>query len=490
MSSSSLARQTASVKIGSLRTPEKTRFAPGESVPCVPPHVHASSPLLPQYQRVLAHLYETLPYTLDAANRKEHAFRKKMHRTWAITMDEIRMDPPGWISALRIDVDTAEGLNSWRAVPGLPPPSYAVVNPQNGHAHLSWSLEKWIPITDECKMRYLDDVRRDLIRAISGADAAYCGRDMTHSPWSPNYRVTVYTEDFYDLGQLRASIPRAKAPRRFYGGREPNGRNDYVFLTGLRFGRQQLAKDRVIGDGLERDIMDEMRACLPDAEARFPASHSYTSQEMTDSHRSILGYLGRDIASGRILIHPTLRKQKAREKKRRQRGSDRDRASYTTLSQERRELALKRRSEGVRVVDIVAELKMARSEYYRLLKSVQNKSVSSCPSIQEYDGTTDVLAEKTISEIGKKSAEIVLWENLDEMLAGESVATYAWLTNPKLSGCGLSGKQQRIRATLLDIGAARVEQRPKTIEIRFREAPQLTEARIGEGGGGNPRFYR
>ena len=58
-------------------------------------------------------------------------------------MAEIAPDPPGWLTALRFDIDTEGGGAAWIEAE-LPAPNFVVINPSNGHAHLIYLLGAWV----------------------------------------------------------------------------------------------------------------------------------------------------------------------------------------------------------------------------------------------------------------------------------------------------------------------------------------------------------
>ncbi len=58
-------------------------------------------------------------------------------------MAEIAPDPPGWLTALRFDIDTEGGGAAWIEAE-LPAPNLVVINPRNGHAHLVYLLGAWV----------------------------------------------------------------------------------------------------------------------------------------------------------------------------------------------------------------------------------------------------------------------------------------------------------------------------------------------------------
>ncbi len=64
-------------------------------------------------------------------------------REVARSMAEIAPDPPGWLTALRFDIDTEGGCAAWIEAE-LPAPNLVIVNPCNGHAHLIYLLGAWV----------------------------------------------------------------------------------------------------------------------------------------------------------------------------------------------------------------------------------------------------------------------------------------------------------------------------------------------------------
>ncbi len=94
-------------------------------------------------------------------------------------MAEIAPDPPGWLTALRFDIDTEGGGAAWIEAE-LPAPNFVVINPSNGHAHLVYLLGAWVQ-TDFGDSRRLKVVRyaaaiERAYTAALGADTAYAGR--------------------------------------------------------------------------------------------------------------------------------------------------------------------------------------------------------------------------------------------------------------------------------------------------------------------------
>jgi len=99
-------------------------------------------------------------------------------------MAEIAPDPPGWLTALRFDIDTEGGGAAWIEAE-LPAPNLVVVNPRNGHAHLVYLLGAWVQtdFSDSRRLKvvgYAAAIERAYTAAL-GADPAYTGR-FHHNP--------------------------------------------------------------------------------------------------------------------------------------------------------------------------------------------------------------------------------------------------------------------------------------------------------------------
>jgi len=119
-------------------------------------------------------------------------------------MAEIAPDPPGWLTALRFDIDTEGGGAAWIEAE-LPAPNLVVVNPRNGHAHLVYLLGAWVQ-TDFGDSRRLKVVRyaaaiERAYTAALGADPAYTGR-FQHNPLSDAYVTKIGRDTPYSLDEL------------------------------------------------------------------------------------------------------------------------------------------------------------------------------------------------------------------------------------------------------------------------------------------------
>jgi len=155
-----------------------------------------------QVQPALERFAQNLPFRVHATDDfRRGAYRER--REVARSMAEIAPDPPGWLTALRFDIDT-EGGAAWIEAK-LPAPNLVVVNPRNGHAHLVYLLGAWVQ-TDfgDCRrlkvVRYAAAIERAYTEAL-GADPAYTGR-FHHNPLSDAYVTKIGRDAPYSLDEL------------------------------------------------------------------------------------------------------------------------------------------------------------------------------------------------------------------------------------------------------------------------------------------------
>lgn len=124
----------------------------------------------------------TLPHRVRATTILEFGL-DWLPRAVALLEDEIAPDPPGWRTSLRFDVDCPcdgaphgkrgyceTAATVWRDA-GLPEPSFVVVNPGNGHAHVVYLLAAWVRVGSEAAsdfpaVRYLAAIERAYSEAL------------------------------------------------------------------------------------------------------------------------------------------------------------------------------------------------------------------------------------------------------------------------------------------------------------------------------------
>jgi hypothetical protein len=124
----------------------------------------------------------------------------------ALAMHEIAPDPDGWIRAVRHDVDRADALEHVAALVEdgtLPEPSWIIVRPANGHAHVVWELGRWVR-RDRLRQLGLFERVREALRERVGGDPAYVGR-FQHNPLHPDFERWGAGRT-WELGELVAAI--------------------------------------------------------------------------------------------------------------------------------------------------------------------------------------------------------------------------------------------------------------------------------------------
>ncbi|MEO6835429.1 MAG: replication initiation protein [Candidatus Tumulicola sp.] len=156
------------------------------------------------------------------------AFRQP--REQAARWAEIAPDPRGWKRAIRLDVDLPNAIEVV-AASGLPTPSWCVVNPSTGHAHVAYELIVWVR-EDNLKAMVLFRRVREAYRRTLNGDPYYAGT-FTHNPlfagwetWGDGRR--------YNLRKLArvvspALFDEARSTPRPSGGYAQNGRNCALF---------------------------------------------------------------------------------------------------------------------------------------------------------------------------------------------------------------------------------------------------------------------
>lgn len=126
----------------------------------------------------------------------------------AIKHPYIQANPPH----LRVwsihDVDREGGAVAWEDAM-LPPPTWAAVNRENGHAHLVWGLSAPVlvdsPDMRQAPIRYLCAIE-SLMREKLSADDGFAGL-ITKNPAHPLWRTLRGPRLAYELGELAEWLP-------------------------------------------------------------------------------------------------------------------------------------------------------------------------------------------------------------------------------------------------------------------------------------------
>lgn len=148
----------------------------------------------------------------------------------ALKYPYIQANPPHMRVWSIFDVDRAGGGLAWEDS-GLPPPAWASINKENGHAHLVWGLTVPVlvdsPDMRQAPLRYLCAVE-SAFRAKLNADSGYSGL-ITKNPSHPLWRVLRGPRMSYDLGELAEYVDLSKHTPKSKPEEIGLGRNVTVF---------------------------------------------------------------------------------------------------------------------------------------------------------------------------------------------------------------------------------------------------------------------
>lgn len=143
----------------------------------------------------------------------------------------IQANPPHLRVWLIHDIDRRGGASAWEDA-DLPPPSWAAMNKQNGHAHLVWGLRAPVLVDGlgarDAPMRYLAAVE-SLMRAKLDADGGYAGL-ITKNPAHPLWETLRGPRLAYDLEELAEYLPDLEKHRPKRGRVEEVGLGRNVTL--------------------------------------------------------------------------------------------------------------------------------------------------------------------------------------------------------------------------------------------------------------------
>lgn len=120
----------------------------------------------------------------------------------ALKKPQIQINPPTLTYWLIFDIDREQGGLAWDFA-GLPYPTWSVVNPENGHAHIVYGLEVPVCTSEAARLaplRYLAAVYSALAERM-GADKGYAGL-LTHNPIHKQWRTYWGRRQPYSLGEL------------------------------------------------------------------------------------------------------------------------------------------------------------------------------------------------------------------------------------------------------------------------------------------------
>lgn len=176
------------------------------------------------------HIQESFRESLPKICRCTDTLGVTLYRTRTVASKMRYIDPnhPNSIAHLVFDIDRPLAVLAHEDR-NCPPPSWACINPENGHAHLGYSLASPVhfnPDSSRLPQKYLAAVSVALGNAL-GADLSY-GHGLTKNPLNPYWPTYCFTDLAYDLDSLATHLDLA-----FDGRRKPVaeglGRNVTLF---------------------------------------------------------------------------------------------------------------------------------------------------------------------------------------------------------------------------------------------------------------------
>ncbi len=308
-------------------------------------------------------------------------------------MAEIAPDPPGWLTALRFDIDTEGGGAAWIEA-DLPAPNLVVVNPRNGHAHLVYLLGAWVQtdFSDARRfkvVRYAAAIERAYTAAL-GADPAYTGR-FQHNPLSDAYVTKIGRDAPYSLDELARYVDLNEPPQK---KRPPTGigRNVETFDRLRRWAYVAVADWR-IGSydawcGAVADRGGQIAADVGSESPRGPLKANEVGHIVKSVARWVWERYDADIPP--LLREARIVAQREREKARqraREAARERSRMSrddYTAPARQRRTAATEMRCAGLSLRAIATALRCSLAEIQRVLTA----GVQGSPGLSDLKGAS------------------------------------------------------------------------------------------------------
>ncbi len=317
-------------------------------------------------------------------------------------MAEIAPDPPGWLTALRFDIDTEGGGAAWIEAE-LPAPNLVVVNPRNGHAHLIYLLGGWIRTAfgDPSRLkvvRYAAAIERAYAAAL-GADTAYSGR-FHHNPLSDAYVTKVGRDAPYSLAELAQYVelatPAVKpAPLGI-------GRNVEVFDRLRRWAYTAIADWKIGTHDAWHEVVarraEQIAADVGAASPRGPLKQN----EVGHIAKSVARWVWERYVAG---VPPLLREAQIAAQRERERARQKDREAarersrttrdeYTAAARQRRTAASEMRRAGLSLRAIATALRCSLAEIQRVLRTC----VQGSPALSDFKASPSVIDEAPVSD--------------------------------------------------------------------------------------------
>jgi len=313
-------------------------------------------------------------------------------------MAEIAPDPPGWLTALRFDIDTQGGGAAWIEAE-LPAPNLVIINPRNGHAHLIYLLGAWVQtdFSDSRRLkvvRYAAAIERAYTAAL-GADPVYTGR-FHHNPLSDAYVTKIGRNAPYSLDELARYVDLNEPVLK----KNPPigiGRNVETFDRLRRWAYVAVADWRIgtydAWSGAVADRAGQIAADVGAESPRGPLKANEVGHIVKSVARWVWERYGADVPP--LLREARIVAQREREKARqraREAARERSRMSrdeYTAPARQRRTAATEMRLAGLSLRAIATALRCSLAEIHRLLKAC----VQGSPGLSDFKGVPTPLSD-------------------------------------------------------------------------------------------------
>ena len=195
----------------------------------------------------------------------------------AIKKPYLSFNPPAMVNWLVFDVDRDNAAFAWADGPCLQAPHFAVVNPENGHAHLWYGLRTPVCRTENAHLsplRYLASVEFTYTKGLC-ADKGYAGL-VSKNPFHPMHKLLVFRplHQLYGLGEL---CPEPETPPKKPKFESGLGRNCSLFEAGKEWAHKAIREVRGMRDkegftkglrGLLETLNGQFASPLPESELR------------------------------------------------------------------------------------------------------------------------------------------------------------------------------------------------------------------------------
>lgn len=134
----------------------------------------------------------------------------------ALRKPYLEINPPSLVTWLTFDIDRDNAAFAWQDVFGLKIPHLATINPENGHAHLSYRIisvcrsdaGRLAPLRLMAALQYTYTL-------TLGADPGYAGL-ITKNPLHPHWGLLIWRDlsKPYSLGEMAENVDLQSPPKR------------------------------------------------------------------------------------------------------------------------------------------------------------------------------------------------------------------------------------------------------------------------------------